>query len=81
LYFYHHRNDDGLIYREERIGRKTIELYKGREDRLVYRSWTFDPTVKVDGQDLTVQDNHMGKECVILKMKQLYEIDPEKSPE
>jgi hypothetical protein len=34
---------DGLIYREEQIGRKTFEYYKGREDRLIYRSVTFDP--------------------------------------
>jgi len=43
IYFYHHRNKDGLIYREETIGRKTIEFYKGREDKLVYRSVTFNP--------------------------------------
>ena len=40
LYFYHHRNNkknnDGLIYRKEIIGRKTIEKYKDREDKLVY---------------------------------------------
>ena len=38
MYFYHHRVKDGLIFREERIGTKTLELYKGREDRLTYRS-------------------------------------------
>ena len=43
IYFYHHRNKDGLIYREEQIGHKTFERYKGREDKLVYRSVTFDP--------------------------------------
>jgi len=42
LYFYHHRNTDGLIYRQEDIGRKTFERYKGREDRMVYRSVTFE---------------------------------------
>jgi len=48
LYFYHHRVKDGLIYREEQIGRKTFEYYKGREDRLTYRSVTFDPTTPPD---------------------------------
>jgi hypothetical protein len=43
IYFYHHRNKDGLIYREEQIGHKTFERYKGREDRLIYRSVTFTP--------------------------------------
>jgi hypothetical protein len=42
LYFYHHRNNDGLIYRQENIGRKTFERYKGREDNMCYRSVTFE---------------------------------------
>jgi hypothetical protein len=58
LYFYHHRNKDGLIYREEQIGRKTFEYYKGREDRLIYRSVTFDPSLKKDGTSLTMKENH-----------------------
>lgn len=33
---------DGLQMREEHFGRKTIETYVGRDDRLVYRSVTFD---------------------------------------
>ena len=48
LYFYHHRVRDGLIYREEKIGKKTFEYYKGREDRLIYRSVTFNPEKKPD---------------------------------
>lgn len=43
IYYYHHRNEDGLVYREEQIGKKTFEQYKGRPDFLVYRSVTFDP--------------------------------------
>ena len=74
IYFYHHRNKDGLIYREEQIGRKTFERYKGREDRLVYRSVTFNPnwTDRKD-KDLTIEDNHHKEnkhkgESVIFKM-------------
>jgi len=48
IYFYHHRNKDGLIYREELIGHKTFERFKGREDKLIYRSVTYDPDVVVD---------------------------------
>ena len=59
LYFYHHRNKDGLIYREEEIGSKTQELFKNREDRLVYRSVTFDAEKSTtDNQNLTLQENH-----------------------
>jgi len=43
IYYYHHRNEDGLVYREEQIGKKTFEMYKSRPDFLVYRSVTFDP--------------------------------------
>lgn len=68
VYFYHHRNKDGLIYREERIGRKTIEYYKGREDKLIYRSVTFNPDLAIMQGDLRITDNHIKKECVILKM-------------
>lgn len=76
IYFYHHRNKDGLIYREEQIGRKTFERYKGREDRLVYRSVTFNPDwadKDKNEKNLTLTDNHhVGNthrgEAVILKM-------------
>ncbi len=76
VYFYHHRNKDGLIYREEQIGRKTFERYKGREDKLVYRSVTFNPDYneKTD-KHISINDNHLVAggtknkgEAIILKM-------------
>ena len=85
IYFYHHRNKDGLIYREEQIGRKTFERYKGREDKLVYRSVTFNPdwTDKKE-KDLMINDNHLAAggtknkgEAVILKMTQKFGLDPD----
>ena len=48
IHFYHHRNKDGLIYREEIIGHKTIEKYKNREDKLIYRSVTFQKQSKIN---------------------------------
>jgi hypothetical protein len=80
IYFYHHRNKDGLIYREEMIGKKTIEKFKDREDRLIQRTITFDPAKKADLRDLTINDNHCG-ESVILKMTQKYELDNNKPAE
>jgi hypothetical protein len=83
IYFYHHRNKDGLIYREEQIGRKTFERYKGREDKLVYRSVTFNPDISDKREkDLTLNDNHhIGNknkgEAIILKMTQKFTLDPE----
>jgi hypothetical protein len=77
LYFYHHRVKDGLIYREEQIGRKTFEYYKGREDRLIYRSVTFDPEKPADGQSLKLKENnHPNQDVVIGKMTQKFELDP-----
>lgn len=89
IYFYHHRNNeinkDGLIYRREIIGRKTIEKYKDREDKLVYRSVEINP--EHDDRDknlkqkfqtgLTLKDNYLCKETLITKMIQRYEINQE----
>jgi len=75
-----------LIYREERIGRKTFERYKGREDKLIYRSVTFNPDFSERGEkDLTIFDNHytanLGAknkgEVVILKMTERFALNPE----
>lgn len=81
LYYYPHRNQDGLIYREEKILRKTIEKYKGRIDHLIYRSVTFDPDAIPEGRDLVFKENHSGKEVLILKMTQKFELDPARPPE
>lgn len=35
--FYHEARLDGLVTREEKIGHKTIERFKNRDDRMVYR--------------------------------------------
>ena len=69
IYFYHHRNKDGLIYREEQIGRKTFERFKGREDRLIYRSVTYDPNVTVDvHQHHYIEDKVYQRNYYIKKM-------------
>lgn len=67
---------DGLIYREEQIGNKTFEYYKGREDRLIYRSVTFDPHRQKEQQDLSIKDNHLQEDVVLKKMTQKFELDP-----
>lgn len=60
LWYYHHRNKDGLIYRHEQIGfrktgepdekemNKTLEKYKNRPDKLTYRSVVYDPETPID---------------------------------
>lgn len=86
LYFYHHRNNDknkdGLIYREEQIGTKTIEKYKDREDHLEYRSVSFIPINKdkKDASMLELKDIHY-KCAKILNMVQKFGLDPERPAE
>lgn len=81
LYFYHHRNKDSLIYREEDIGRKTFELFKGREDRLVYRSVTFDLNGSTSAQGITMKESNFDQVVAIKKMIQKFDLDPEKPAE
>ena len=82
LYFYHHRNNDknkdGLIYREEQIGSKTIEKYKDREDHLEYRSVEFIPIPKnqKDATMLELKDIHF-KCAKILNMVQKFGLNHE----
>ena len=38
---------DGLLKRVVLEGKKVIEFYEGRDDNLIYRSATFDATIKV----------------------------------
>jgi hypothetical protein len=74
LYFYHHRNENGLIYREELIGKKTFERYKNRPDRLVYRSVTFSDKSFNRESGLTIKDNNFNqRELNIRKMTQKFE--------
>lgn len=57
-------------------------MYKNREDKLVYRSVTFNPDLRVQPKDLTIANNHYrNRECVILKMSQRFELDPYKPAE
>ena len=61
-YFYHHRNKDGLIYREEQISHKTLERYKNRPDKLIYRSVTYCPPEEQktsEQEDLFIEDNNL----------------------
>ena len=78
IYFYHHRNGDGLIYREEQIGRKIFERYKGREDKLIYRSVTYDDRTVDQQVNLFIEDKNYGKQLFVKKMAQKFELDPNK---
>lgn len=59
-----------MIYRQEDIGRKTIERYKDREDHMIYRSVTFDPNMRSTGagQSFILHDNHLKTMVNIKKM-------------
>lgn len=78
IYYYHHRNSDGLIYREEQIGRKIFERYKGREDKLIYRSVTYDDRAVDVQAHLFIEDKTYGRQLYVKKMAQKFELDPTK---
>lgn len=76
ILFYPNRNTDGMIKREERIGRKTMEYYQNRDDFLVYRSWTFvKPANTPTARDYQLTDNHVGN-VVLTKITEKYERNP-----
>ncbi|KAK3273495.1 hypothetical protein CYMTET_18285 [Cymbomonas tetramitiformis] len=43
MHFYESARLDGLVTREEEFGLKTVEHFNSRDDRLVYRSVTYEP--------------------------------------
>jgi len=71
LRFYPGARLDGLQLREETLGKKTIETYVGRDDRLVYRSVTFDPSSASQ-----IVAGAKEAEPVIVKMAEKYARDP-----
>ena len=79
LYFYHHRQKDGLILREEFFDQKNkiIEEYKNRPDKLVYRSVTFSPNSEILQSAIKLPENNYGKNVLINKMTQKFELDPD----
>ena len=79
LYFYHHRQKDGLILREEFFDQKNkiIEEYKNRPDKLIYRSVTFSPNSEITAAAIKLPENNYGKNVLINKMTQKFELDPD----
>jgi len=80
VYFYHHRQKDGLILREEFFDtkNKTIEEYKNRPDKLIYRSVTYTPNQEAHNpQALKSKVNNYKDDVIINKMTQKFELDPD----
>ena len=78
LYFYHHRQKDGLILREEFFDRpknKIIEQYKNRPDKLTYRSVTFSPDAELNQNSQKLKENNYGRDVLMNKMTQKFELD------
>lgn len=74
MWFYHHRVNDNLIYREERFGLKTFEKFKGHPEGLIYQSVTFDPEVLVDQNQghMSIEDKEHGRVYYVKKMAQKF---------
>jgi hypothetical protein len=83
IFYYHHRNSDGLIYREEQIGSKTFERFKNRQDMLIYRSVTYvqGDEQHEDAEGKTLEDSNLKKKLRVRKLAQKFELDHSKPAE
>lgn len=84
MWFYHHRVSDNLIYREEKMGKKVFERFKGHPDGLIYQSVTYDPDVEYNqslGHYCIVDKNGGDQIYYVKKMAQKFELNPNKPPE
>ncbi len=72
LDFYPSQRVDGMQRREIIVGRKVIETFNNRDDFLVYRSATFDPTSKDETTKIFDGVTHTP----LKKMTQKYEKNP-----
>ena len=64
---------DGLLRREEDIGKKIIEVYEDRDDHLIYRSVTFDNTAKTSSAStMSLPGSQLGEELTIRKMAEKF---------
>ena len=84
--FYHTARLDGLASREEKLGDKTIEIFKDRDDYLVYRSVSYDSDGTPEAKRLTVRSGRTSRgvneveddvQYPIRKAAQKYAINPE----
>ena len=71
LVFYPESRLDGMISREEILGKKTIELYANRRDRLIYRSVTY----RTDAEEPTGETEQHQRPLEIRKLTEKFSRD------
>ena len=60
---------DEIIKEFNPKGDKTFEYFKGREDKLVYRSVKYDPLIPVlEDKHMYIDDKHYEKKYYVKKM-------------
>ena len=72
MHFYPSTRSDGLTKRQVIVGKKIMEYFHERDDRLIYRSATFDPTMMDDIVRLSDGKSNIP----IRKMCQKYQPNP-----
>jgi len=92
IHFYESARLDGLVTRIEEFGVKTTEHFQNRDDRLLYRSVTYDPLPPRPPTPTSTQPGGAAKRIgrkkkveeplqPIRKMTEKYSVDPDKPPE
>ena len=71
--FYPTRFNDGLLFRKEIIGHKTIEKYQNRDDKVCYRSIRFVQKGSNIKEYYSIHDHHLGCPVTVVKMTQKFE--------
>ncbi|GFH12468.1 uncharacterized protein HaLaN_08166 [Haematococcus lacustris] len=72
--FFHTARLDGLVQREEIEGHKVIELFEGRDDRLVYRSATYQTDMPDAAEGAAEEDGKRGRRMRNKEVKKMLPI-------
>ncbi|GMI05467.1 hypothetical protein TrVE_jg4585 [Triparma verrucosa] len=79
MHFYVNARLDGLKCREEDVGKKIIERFEGRGDRLVYRSIKVKENVDGSKSTFLLQGGMQNNDLLVLKMTEKYDRNAYKS--
>jgi len=82
LHYYTSARIDGLVKRVDEMGKKCMEYFEGRDDKLIYRSVSVTPDRDLTGgkTTYTLPGGQLG-ELVIHKMTEKFERDEKKAAE
>ena len=78
MHFYVNARLDGLLCREEDMGKKIVEKFEGRGDNLTYRSIAVKESLESGNSTFVLPGGAHNPDLVVLKMTEKYERNDEK---